>query len=353
MPLHLGLPHHSPAHNAQQKASREARRQLKDKVRSDWAYPDAPHHLQLTAQEQPEVADAQNAKATVAAHVDSKLATQAASFDFEPTDWAEREYSDFSSSEGEGEGDASAGPGSSSGGGAASMVSRVRGRTKADKADAVAERKLASKKRRQERLEAEMGWNIGLAHFSAQRNAWTCARTSRPVPSLPEETNGNSTGKETEHEGSTGEAMDVDGNPLTVPTTGRSVNPSNIAVVEDATVALPIPPKLLSDHPIRARIGTASYNDIYSKIILQGRTPTVPINLQDITSALIYGWKEEGNWPPKVGPPEPSVTKKKGATVNGSEASARHPHLHRGVQAVSKVLQNLTGGSGSSPNSHG
>lgn len=34
-------------------------------------------------------------------------------------------------------------------------------------------------------------------------------------------------------------------------------------------------------------------------MIVQGLTPTVPINLSDVVKSLVQGWKEKGEWPPK------------------------------------------------------
>ncbi|PWY74399.1 hypothetical protein BO70DRAFT_389017 [Aspergillus heteromorphus CBS 117.55] len=35
------------------------------------------------------------------------------------------------------------------------------------------------------------------------------------------------------------------------------------------------------------------------KVVVQGLTPTVPINLADVTKAMVQGWKADGQWPPK------------------------------------------------------
>ncbi|KAI9666951.1 MAG: hypothetical protein M1831_001456 [Alyxoria varia] len=39
------------------------------------------------------------------------------------------------------------------------------------------------------------------------------------------------------------------------------------------------------------------HTSIYSKVILQSLTPSVPINLQVLVSALVSGWKRDGEWP--------------------------------------------------------
>lgn len=34
-------------------------------------------------------------------------------------------------------------------------------------------------------------------------------------------------------------------------------------------------------------------------MVTQGITPAVPINLSDVVRALVQGWKDNGDWPPK------------------------------------------------------
>lgn len=306
MPLHIGLPYGQRSQQTQE-ATRDAKRQLTAKVQANWDYPDAPH---------PNTHTSGDAKAAVNAHVDTTQAANASSLDFSPVAWKERQYSDVESSEEE------------------PVTPRKKTSFRFDSPDsvghAISARKASRKRKRQVLLEEEMGWNVGLAHFSARRNAWTGARLA------------------TDNQ----DAMDID-------TSGRSSTSSPMrsshditktpypdpAIAEDANVLLPVAPLLLPDHPVRKRINTSSYAEIYSKVIVQSRTPTVPINLQDCTNALVYGWKESGEWPPKGADAEPSVTKKKPAP-----SSLKHPHLKKSVQVVSKVF-GLS--SPASSNSHG
>lgn len=328
MPLHLGIPH---GHTQEQ--TREARRILQERVRNDWSYPSAPHpdtHSPATANDMP------NAKAAVTAQVATDPAPS--SLPFEPLEWRAREYSENETSSDEDEGPTTI------------KAQRAKRKLAAAAPPAteqdITERKLARKRKRQERFEEEMSWNIGLAHFSAQRNAWTCAQSGRDDhvnnnvnnhvkemdTEMRDETIPETTQEDTDH------VMDTD----TTPHARQDIS-RQLAITEDATVRLPIPPKLLPDHPIRSRITPSTYSEIYSKIILQARTPTIPINLQDITNALIHGWKEEGNWPPKPSAPEPSMqagSKKKKDAADG----VKHPHLIKGVHAVTKVFHGLTGG---------
>ncbi|KAI2692042.1 hypothetical protein LCP963914a_136 [Penicillium roqueforti] len=63
------------------------------------------------------------------------------------------------------------------------------------------------------------------------------------------------------------------------------------------------PPFISNDNPIRATINPAIYPSIYTKVVVQGMTPTVPVNLAHLTKAMVQGWKADGQWPPK-----PAVT---------------------------------------------
>ena len=63
------------------------------------------------------------------------------------------------------------------------------------------------------------------------------------------------------------------------------------------------PPFISNDNPIRATINPSIYPSIYTKVVVQGMTPTVPVNLAHLTKAMVQGWKADGQWPPK-----PAVT---------------------------------------------
>lgn len=298
MPLHLGLSSNNSSQ--QQEAAREARRVLQQKVKNTWDYPSAPHPNTHT----PASVDARTAVAE--AVIDEEAPTPGL-LDFEPTSWREREYSDIET---------------------LSDVEAASDRAgRSGVKDAPTEKEIRIRKRkRAEKLEEEMSWNVGLAHFSAQRNAWTSARVASPRPSSSDSTSFTTS--------TTSFSSDMEAEP------SNSHNHGQLAVTQDANVALPICPKLLPDHPVRSKISNNTYTEIYSKIILQGRTPTVPINLQDVTNALIHGWKEEGNWPPKTAEPEPSIASNRGAAAG----AVKHMRLTKGVKAVTKVFQGLTGG---------
>jgi len=63
------------------------------------------------------------------------------------------------------------------------------------------------------------------------------------------------------------------------------------------------PPFISDDNPVRATIMPSIYPSIYTKVVVQGLTPTMPVNLAHLTKAMVQGWKADGQWPPK-----PAVT---------------------------------------------
>ncbi|KAJ0422852.1 hypothetical protein BJY00DRAFT_279566 [Aspergillus carlsbadensis] len=88
---------------------------------------------------------------------------------------------------------------------------------------------------------------------------------------------------------------------------------------------IPVVPSLIStSNPIRASITPSMYPSIYSKVVIQGLTPTVPINLADMTKAMVQGWKADGQWPPK--PQNIVLPNANDAIARPSHASAtKHP----------------------------
>ncbi|KAH0402993.1 hypothetical protein KCU89_g2589, partial [Aureobasidium melanogenum] len=158
-------------------------------------------------------------------------------------------------------------------------------------------RRERRRRRRQQRFEDEMKENIGLAHWSAQRNKWTGAqdrsRLAQQNSSAAKLSPGQSQSPQT---------------PSPAHTTFSSSTLTE--AIPDTDLSIPVAPPLLPGDPIRHRINEKAYSDIYTKVILQGRTPSIPISLTDVTRSLVHGWKEEGQWPPKSTPAEPSLVKK-------------------------------------------
>jgi hypothetical protein len=156
--------------------------------------------------------------------------------------------------------------------------------------------------------------NIGLAHWSAQRNTWTGARQRTLANPDPFATQSAPSGFQSPQTPS----------PATITTTTSS---TLTEAVPDTDLMIPVAPSLLPDNAARNRITTNTYSDIYTKIVLQSRTPSIPINLTDVTRSLVHGWKEEGQWPPKPTPAEPSLVKKHG-----------HPNIKGGLNKLGRVF---------------
>lgn len=114
---------------------------------------------------------------------------------------------------------------------------------------------------------------------------------------------------------------------------------------------LPVATPLLPNHPIRRRITPETYPEIYTKIILQSRNPSVPINLATMVRALVQGWKEDGEWPPKDKAVEKGIARKKGQGKDGKDGGKGNEGgslglgggVRSGVKAVGRVLR-ITGG---------
>ncbi|OQD72469.1 hypothetical protein PENDEC_c021G01093 [Penicillium decumbens] len=101
------------------------------------------------------------------------------------------------------------------------------------------------------------------------------------------------------------------------------------------------PPFISSENPIRATIGPAIYPSIYTKVVVQGMTPTIPVNLADLTKAMVQGWKTDGQWPPK--PAVTSIVLQDDASVPKtvpSDAPTQTQRKNSITNAMRKVFQN-------------
>ena len=172
----------------------------------------------------------------------------------------------------------------------------------------IAERK--AKRRRIMREEAAS--NPGLRTFMARRNAWTGALVAQKPPdaparhdvvvshSVPDPLARSQDQSESSPEGTSN------------PSGGQGFSSPNALLADSAVEFLPLPPPLIPpSHPVRARISKASYPTIYSRVVVQGTRPTVPINLADMTRALVKGWQSDGEWPPKQATLDPLVGRRR------------------------------------------
>lgn len=271
-----------------QSAARQARRLLDDRVRSDWAYPVLPPAWSASDEE---VRDA--------------------------CDFRERYYGESDSDDSGFEGE---------------LGKKRAGPYQYDNpdsvGDAVTQARGARKKRRRERLEREMQENEGLRIWITRRDHWTGAASV-----LKYGTRDTASCVSPAEESFSEEHITPFG----------SGSPSLDSAHLDPYEIVPVAPRLLATNPIRASITPKAYSDIFQKIVVSSRTPSVPINLADMTKALVQGWKDTDEWPPRIGILDPLAGKKRGltgATANGQHAGfiGRHPHLEKSVDNVKRIL---------------
>jgi len=171
---------------------------------------------------------------------------------------------------------------------------------------------LSRKRKRHRKLHEEMAWNEGLRIWVERRDAWSGA-----LPQSPYQVDGAS--------------------PL--PTNGRSplhLGPPSAPSPPPPPLLPLAPPILAPTHPIRASISPHTYPAIYSRVVVQGLTPTVPINLKDVVRAMVAGLKADGEWPPKG-----EVEGEAGKGILSGSAGGK---VRRGVRRVARVLGALGDG---------
>jgi len=268
-------------------AARASRRYLDERLRNDWEYPDVPAAWSASDEE---VRDA--------------------------ADFRERYYGDSESGESDTEDEHA-------------------GAYKFDSpdaiGDAVARARDARKRRRKERLELEMKENEGLRIWVERRDVWTGAASVKKY--------GTHRQRQTNRPSSAA-GYSSEEHPVT-PTGSESH--SVTSTIPDTFDLVPVAPRLLGQNSIRASITPKVYPDIFQKIVVSSRTPSVPINLADMTKALVQGWKDSDEWPPRPGVIDPLAGKKRsilGATSSGHHGGfiARHPHLEKSVDGMKRIL---------------
>ena len=181
---------------------------------------------------------------------------------------------------------------------------------KFDNPDSLFDVKAMRRRERQYALQEEMEYNEGLCVYQSRRDAWTGAI---PVPETPPDS-----GFESEFSDSVPAASGSDESDLSSLSTSNSYlstacivgsnhpQPSIARTTDQYLVPLsppmmvPLPPPILPlSNPIRAAISPSTYPSIYNKIVVQGLSPTIPVNLKDVIGAIVDGWKRDGDWPPK------------------------------------------------------
>ena len=340
MTLHLGLPHSSSRTTQHTQQIRDAKRELKEKVREDWDYPALPAYQLPIRRRQVAREDEEVRIAGFRFHTPDHYSTSTIEdaglpgLHFDPLEWREREYSSDESAD-------SASPASAGSGGS------KKGPFRFERPDSVGsqiqDRKAARKRKRQKAMDDEVTWNDGLAHWLARRDAWSGAHTStqiqllhskndeRGVSASPSASAGTTPRTSTSSKSSASARMS------STSTTPELVTEATLIQTRPAAppseILVPLAPTILVNHPIRRRITSDIYPEIYSKIIMQSRTPSVPINLATLSKALVQGWKDDGEWPPKPAALEKSIGRKKGGEST----------LRSGVKAVGRVLRITSG----------
>lgn len=193
------------------------------------------------------------------------------------------------------------------------------------------------KRRRRRRLEAEMAWNDGLRNFEQTRDIWCRAKrvpiadkcqpedsasNASDMPSSPETApTSAATSVDHEHSGENniGLAISTDKAPCDM----RNSQPSptyfasslhEASISRPITALLPVPPPLIPPtDPGRQNI-TNQYGLIFNKVVTEGLKPQVPINLSHMAPALVKGWKDSDEWPPK---PSTTLTEQPAASKKG------------------------------------
>jgi Protein of unknown function (DUF4050) len=218
--------------------------------------------------------------------------------------------------------------------------------------DAVARTMVERRCKRRRLLKEELGWNEGLRKWVDRRNAWCGAVGQRPRRRRDKiddpQQNGHDVSVPTElpaprsppSPNSASSSSPVDSVPESEDD-GELEKPAN-----SPEPLLPVYPSLLpEDNIIRASIKPEMYPAIYSKVVLQSLTPTVPVPLPDVTGALVQGWKSEGNWPPKGAAPATSIIQEGGRRASEllkfrrrESVVAEKGRMRKGVGAVKKAL---------------
>ncbi|KAL1792303.1 hypothetical protein ACET3X_008810 [Alternaria dauci] len=231
-------------------AARASRRHLEERLRNDWEYPDVPAAWSASDEE---VRDA--------------------------ADFRQRYYGESESGD-SGQEDEGTGP--------------YRFDNPDSIGDAVASTREARRRRRRERLEREMKDNEGLRIWVQRRDVWTGAASVKKYGTNRQR-----------HANRPSSAAGYSSEEHAATPTGSEAHSITSSATPDTFDLVPVAAPLLADNPIRASITPKAYKDIFQKIVVSSRTPSVPINLADMTKALVQGWKDTDEWPPRVGVPDP------------------------------------------------
>ena len=149
----------------------------------------------------------------------------------------------------------------------------------------------------------EMAVNPGLHHFIHRRDAWTAA-VARPCP-CSKHPGGILCWSDSTTDPTCPYFIPLKGD---YPPMGHPLHEdckskaSFLCATSDIYALVPIaPPIISSEHPFRKLINPGNYESLYRDFVAQGKNPKVPINLADLTRAIVVGLRASGEWPPKEG----------------------------------------------------
>ncbi|KAF2749082.1 hypothetical protein M011DRAFT_399495 [Sporormia fimetaria CBS 119925] len=274
-----------------QQASREARRFLQDRVRNDWDWPSVPPCWDASDEE---VRDAHGFR-------ERYYGSSAPSSEDDTSDQQPQRPTDpykYDSPEAVG--------------------------------DEVSRRQQTRKQRRRAKMLEEMQWNEGLRMFVDRRDAWTGAASVKKYGARPQR-NVDETG-----------TSEVQNPPCCLAESPQGD--------DNGEPLIPLPPPMLEGNPIRNSINPGAYTEIFNHMVVSGRSPAVPVNLSDMTRALVVGWKTNGEWPPKAGPLDPLAGGRRRLPATPPSSSvgvvkyelgsvlSHHPHVKRGVDSVKRIF---------------
>lgn len=213
------------------------------------------------------------------------------------------------------------------------------------------------RRRRWQGIQDEMGWNGGLRMWTARRDAWTGAQKGKKIALANDErTRANEAASRTRRRsrgGSSSGSADLQARTRTREE-GQDSEPSSCAVDDEGESLVPRMQPYLNRHnnPIAASITPSVYPAIFSRVVIQSTTPTVPINLRDMTQALVQGWIDNKEWPPSSETPQqepepPSVVKErkmdKARRISGSFTTAMKKALNIGSRRSSTNAEDMDG----------
>lgn len=237
------------------------------------------------------------------------------------------------------------------------------------------ESKLERQARKRREIRKEMEYNDGLACFEARRAAWTQARTVRvrvkpenPTPSSAHSPrrfffrrsysntvasqdarsmsapSAASSSDGTAEKAIEGGSRDKESGHkhLKKDSTSQSSQHSDVGLYPVETIVPVSAPILPPTNPLRASIQPSHYLQLYDKLIVNSLTPSCPINLSDMLSACVAGWKRDGEWPPRPAlPVDPAFAAYGGAVRKKKRASFGAPLDHANTSSGRRL--SLTG----------